>query len=82
MDSLHKFFLLNNILRNSTVDIVGFGVFTTKEFKRGDFLLEYAGELIDNKAGKNEKWNIRMKMLVLLCTILKLVNRVFGKPHY
>ena len=29
----------------------GYGVFTTKEFKTGDFLLEYRGDLISHKDG-------------------------------
>jgi len=27
--------------------ILGYGVFATKEFQAGDFLLEYAGDLVD-----------------------------------
>jgi len=31
---------------------IGVGIFTTRSFKCGDFLLEYAGELFDKKEGE------------------------------
>ena len=32
---------------------LGFGVFTTKSFQKGSFLLEYPGELVSDKEGEN-----------------------------
>ena len=37
-------------------DVVGFGVFTTEVFKKGDFLLEYVGERLSvSEAEEREK---------------------------
>lgn len=32
--------------------LLDFGVFTTKKFQKGDFLLEYPGDLISDKEGR------------------------------
>jgi hypothetical protein len=33
--------------------VSGFGVFAAKRFEKGDFLLDYAGELMDPKVADN-----------------------------
>lgn len=37
---------------NFVYNFLGHGVFATKEFLAGDFLLEYKGEVIDNAEGE------------------------------
>ena len=40
---------------------VGFGVFTTKPFSKGSFLLEYAGDLVSEEEGekRHEEYGTR-----------------------
>lgn len=34
---------------------IGYGLFTTKQFRKGDFLLEYAGEHISSEEGEKRE---------------------------
>uniref|UniRef100_K1PFJ0 Histone-lysine N-methyltransferase pr-set7 n=1 Tax=Magallana gigas TaxID=29159 RepID=K1PFJ0_MAGGI len=38
-------------------DVIGKGVFAKKDYKKGEFILEYDGELISRREGENREKN-------------------------
>ena len=45
----------------------GRGVVAVKDFQKGEFVVEYSGELIHHKEAKLREKNMRLRMLVALC---------------
>ena len=50
------------------LQFIGFGVFTTKRFERGNFLLHYAGDLLTLSEAKKGRKNIIEKGKEVTCT--------------
>ena len=57
------------------------GVFTTKQFKKGMFLLQYSGDIISKKEGEKGKQYMEMRTGAI-CSSSFMMVKTYGKYRW